>query len=69
MKRRAERAHVLRIARLFGARRDDLRGAGSGDREWHVRGVRRGEERLFVVVPVDEYLARCGEHVGCPALF
>jgi hypothetical protein len=72
-KRRAERTYDLRVTRHLRARSDlllllMLRYYP----RWYVGCVERGwygEEWDFVIVPVDEYLARRGEDIGRPALF
>ena|SRR5712671_555579 len=67
--RRAKGAHNLRLARRLGARRDLP--SAPGDRRWYMRGVERwrlGEERYFLVVPVNEDLTRRGENVRSAAL-
>jgi hypothetical protein len=62
---RAECIHNLCLARRLGARCN--LSATTGDCRGYMRGVQRGwlgEERYFLVVPVDEDLTRRREDVG-----
>ena len=63
--RRAETIHNLCFASRFGAWCNLL--ATTGNCRGYMCGVQRGrlgEERYFLVVPVDEDTPRCGEDVG-----